>query len=63
MGSCFSGLAGIVVNPSRVTNKAYLCIDQHVSAALTVILADVLVTVFNRLYVIDTYWRHTTFSS
>jgi len=45
----FSGLATIVVNPSRVTNEAYLCIDQHVSAAVTVILADVLVTVFNWL--------------
>ena len=45
----FSGLATIVVNPSRVTNEAYLCIGQHVSAVVTVILADVLVTVFNWL--------------
>jgi len=32
-----------------VTNEAYLCIGQHVSAAVTVIFADVLVTVFNWL--------------
>ena len=49
MGSCLLRASGIVVYPSRVTNKAYLCIGQHVSAAVTVILADVLVTVFNWL--------------
>ena len=49
MGSCLLRASHHCSKPLKGNNKAYLCIGQDVSAAVTVILADVLVTVFNWL--------------